>query len=278
MGDSTILPEFTNPPVVELALDVQFEILPRLRGPQLGLFWASIRDRFPVVEEQGPLSPMTAETFGRPSSQETRIELSLLDVPPVPRFWFLNQARTELVQVQPDRFIVNWRRVADDTEYPHYHQVRGRFTSEFEQFMTFVSKEGLGEVIPNQCAVTYFNHITAGRAWRGHGELDKIFTAWKVPDESSLLPEPDDVRLSARYVMTADAGEPLGRLSVELQPSFRRSDNMPIYVLTLTARGRPDGNGTEGILRFFDSGHRWASRAFIALTTQEMHDEWGAQR
>jgi hypothetical protein len=40
------LPEFDNPPVVEVALSVQFEALATLRTPQIGLLWQEFRDRF----------------------------------------------------------------------------------------------------------------------------------------------------------------------------------------------------------------------------------------
>jgi hypothetical protein len=46
-------------------------------------------------------------------------------------------------------------------------------------------------------------------------------------------------------------------------------------VMNLVARGRSDGEGIDGVLRFFDSGHTWATRTFLALTTPEMHTIWG---
>lgn len=269
--------DFAKPPVLEVALDVQFEGLPRLRGHHLGLFWSRVRDRFPIVEEQVALAPLTVETFGVPTSQEAHIELSLLSAPPVPRLWFLNKAGSELIQIQQDRFIVNWRRVEEDEEYPHYGSVRATFEAEFRRFQSFLAAEELGDMLPNQCAVTYFNHIAAGDVWHKHGELDKIFTMWKSPNESPRLPEADDVKLTARYVIPGATGAPIGRLNVELQPAFRRSDNVPIYTMNLTARGKPNGEGLEDVLRFFDQGHLWASRAFIALTTPGMHKEWGGR-
>jgi uncharacterized protein (TIGR04255 family) len=269
--------EFERSPLIEVALDVQFESLPKLRGPHLGLLWGQVRDRFPVVQEQAILAPLTIEAFGVPVPQESHLELNLLDPPPVSRLWFEDESGSELIQVQQDRFIVNWRRVNDHAEYPHYRYVREFFEAECQRFQSFVAAELHGDVIPNQCAVTYFNHIIAGKTWQHHGEVDKVFTVWKAPNDSAGLPELNDVKLTARYVITGDTGDPLGRLHVEVQPAFRRSDDVPIYVMSLTARGRPDGEGLDGVLRFFDNGHLWASKAFIALTTPEMHEEWGAK-
>jgi hypothetical protein len=40
-------PDFADPPVVEVALSVQFDPLSALRTPQIGLLWAEYRTRFP---------------------------------------------------------------------------------------------------------------------------------------------------------------------------------------------------------------------------------------
>ena len=42
---NTPLPEFDNPPVIEVALSVQFETLANLRTPQIGVLWQEFRDR-----------------------------------------------------------------------------------------------------------------------------------------------------------------------------------------------------------------------------------------
>ena len=52
---SQSLPDFDNPPLIEVALSVQFDPLEQLRTPQIGLLWAEFRDRFPVTQEHVPL-------------------------------------------------------------------------------------------------------------------------------------------------------------------------------------------------------------------------------
>ena len=58
------LPSYENPPVVEVALSVQFEGPQTLRTPELGLFWQGLRDRFPKLEEHPPLDSVIGQ-FGR---------------------------------------------------------------------------------------------------------------------------------------------------------------------------------------------------------------------
>ena len=61
-GGHKPLPEFEGPPVVEVAVSVQFDA-PVLDGPLIALRWGQVRDRFPLREETSPLTP-TIETFG----------------------------------------------------------------------------------------------------------------------------------------------------------------------------------------------------------------------
>src|SRR5688500_8008989 len=120
------LPEFDNPPVVEVALSVQFEKLEGLRVPQLGRIWHAFRNRFPRTEEQMPLEP-AFEQFGVPTTGKPEVRVELSSVPTTPRVWFLNEQGTELVQIQQDRFVRNWRKQTDDEAYPRYEYLRRSF-------------------------------------------------------------------------------------------------------------------------------------------------------
>src|ERR1700730_19364467 len=62
MIDQSPLPRFRNPPVSEVAIGVQFEA-PMLTPVHLGLFYQSVKARFPTVAVQAPLQPYF-ETFG----------------------------------------------------------------------------------------------------------------------------------------------------------------------------------------------------------------------
>jgi uncharacterized protein (TIGR04255 family) len=268
------LPDFENPPLSEVALSVQFEPLERLRTPQVGLLWAEIRDRFPKIEEHAPIEPVM-ERFGIPRGGMPEVRLQMLESPPAPRVWFLNEAGTELIQVQPDRFIHNWRKVGDGDKYPRYEHVRDTFRSELEAFQAILSREQIGQIVPNQCEVTYVNNIVSGAGWESHGQLGNVLTVFRAGYSDDKLAEPEDARLALRYVMRRDQGEPIGRLHVSAQPVFRRTDNVPMIALTLTARARPAGEQLDDVIRCLDTGRDAIVRAFASVTTPEMHKIWG---
>lgn len=268
------LPDFSNSPVVEVALSVQYDTLSRLRTPQLGLLWREFRDRFPVTEEHPPLDK-AVERFGAARVRRGEARIEMLASPPTPRCWFLNKPGTELIQVQHDRFIHNWRKAGTDEPYPRYSHVRRTFEEELNRFEMFVAREQLGDFSPNQCDVTYVNHIVSGKNWRTHGELDKVMTVYQQSFSDSFLETPEDAAIRMRFVIPNKDGEPIGRLHVALNSGYRSSDDRPLFILNLTARGAPLGKGIDGVLRFLDLGREWVVRGFTSLTTPLMHKEWG---
>jgi len=269
-----ILPDFTNPPVVEVALSLQFDPIKNLRTPQIGLLWNEFKKDFPQTEEHPPLEPVF-ERFGvAPKPGRPNVQLQILEAPPIPRCWFLNSAETELIQVQPDRFIHNWRKRQGDEDYPRYETLRKTLQMELERFQSFVDRENLGTLSPNQCEVTYVNHIMLPEG-NHHGHLNRILAPVSLQSTDTFLSETEEAKVALRYVITNEAGSPIGRLHVVAEPAFRIRDGQPMYVLTLTARGGPSGSSIEDALQFMDIGREWVVRGFAAVTTIEMHRTWG---
>jgi len=266
-------PNFGKPPVTEVVLSVQFNPIEKLRGPQIGLLWAAFKNQFPEVEEHVPLEPVL-ETFGVRPAQQVSVKFELSDVPPISRTWFLNERGDQLIQIQQDRFIHNWRKLAEEDEYPRYSNLISSFRSELEQFGHFLKQEQLGDLSFNQCEVTYVNHIFANGVWSGHGDLNKVLTLWAGKHSDSFLPEAEDVRLATRYIIPGSENNPVGRLHVVATPAFRISDKRALIVLNLTARCRPDGEALEGVFNSLNKAHEWVIRGFTSITTEQMHQVW----
>jgi uncharacterized protein (TIGR04255 family) len=197
-----------------------------------------------------------------------------VDAPPVPRCWFISDDGTELIQVQQDRFIHNWRRARPTDEYPRYEQVRQRFVRDFETFEGFLHREGLGTLELNQCEVTYLNHIEPSGTGNSLGDLDKVITIITRQYSDDYLGSPETIAFDAHYLME-EAGRPRGRLHITSRPQARLVDGSMVLALSLTARGAPLGPGFEDALRFLDLGRNWIVRGFTSITTKPMHQLWG---
>jgi len=269
------LPEFENPPVVEVAISLQFKPFELIRAAHFGILWESLRrEGFSRVEDHGELEP-AFEEFGTKSGGRVGVRFQAFDdAPPLPRIWFLNQARNELIQVQRDRLIVNWRLGARSEPYPRYVNILKRFRSALEIFLAFTAAENLGNLVPTQCEVTYVNHMRSGLGWINHGEIYKVICPWRNQYSDGYLSTPEDVGFVARYRMVNEAGAAIGRLHVHLQPAFQNSDGQPIFAMNLTARGQPEPADLNGAFRLFDLEHEWIVRGFTSITTKNMHDIW----
>ncbi len=268
-------PEFDEPPVVEVAISLQFKPLESLRTPHFGLLWNVFRtEGYSRIEEHGELEP-AFEDFGESAVPKVGVRVQAFDdAPPPPRVWFLNEPQNELIQVQRDRLIVNWRRGAHSEVYPRYLHIIQRFRSALGSFIDFAASAKLGGIVPTQCEVTYVNHMPSGMGWSKHGELDRLVTTWQNRYSDEYLSTPEDVEFRVRYRMDDDTGKPLGRLHVVLQPAYRTTDNQPIFVVNLTARGNPEPGDLEGAFRLFDREHEWIVRGFTSITSKHMHKLW----
>jgi uncharacterized protein (TIGR04255 family) len=247
---------------------VQFDRLSAARTAHFGLYWNEVYGRFPKTEERVELQPVV-ERLPDLSQSGVGIQFEALEAPPTPRFWFTNAGGTELIQLQRDRFVKNWRKVGEGDEYPRYEHVKDGFVRDFSGFRDFAARHQLGAVRINQCEVTYINHIVAGRGWNTYADISKVFTAWKQP--TAVYPGPaQDLMFRARFPISDQRGTFVGRLYVTMQPGMHLPDGAPMFVLDLTARGQI-GDGTA----FFDLGREWIVRSFAELTTPDMHMVWG---
>jgi uncharacterized protein (TIGR04255 family) len=227
-----------------------------------------------VVEEHPPLNAVS-ERFGSPGASVPQVHMKMLESIPLPRLWFLNQPGTELIQIQQDRFVHNWRKVGEGDAYPRYERLRGTFRTELESFQSLVMRERLGSILPNQCEVTYVNHIIADNGWTTHAQLGDILTVFQSKYSDTRLGDPEDARLTIRYILFDESRKPSGRLHVEAQPAFRRSDNKAMYIVSLTARLRPQGQCVEDVVCCIDLGRDAIVGAFASITTPIMHKIWG---
>ncbi len=268
------LPDFDNPPVIEIALSIQFDALAGLRTYHFGLLWAKYKERFPKVEEYPPISPVV-ETFKPQVSSNVSVRLELMESPPMSRWGFVSEKGDEVIQIQRDRFVHNWRKADNSVEYPHYDHIRETFRRELRVFYEFLSHEGIGEPTINQCEVAYINHLVEGEGWRHHSQMCDVLTLLKSQEDASPL-EPEDVRFAARYVIRseADGKELLGRLHIGVEPAYRATDEKAVFIMPLVARGKPEGEGIEGALKFLDRGHELIVKGFTYVTSEQMHKIW----
>lgn len=266
------LPDFSHPPVDEVALSLQFSPIPAFGVPHFGLYWQRIRNEYPRFEVQPTIANRT-EQFGPSANLGQQIGVSFMASPEI-RCWYLDQSGNRLIQVQHDRFVHNWRKISGTEAYPRYPDLRERFEEEWKRFGAFLREEDLEQPKINQCEVLYANHIEYDSGWNGYGELDKVIAALATPrSKNRFLPHPERVGMHVIYRLEETAG----RLYVTFGPVIRARDGKEVLQMTLTARGAPKSSNEEDVFAWLDLGRKWVVRGFADFTTENMHKVWGKQ-
>ncbi|MDP1858497.1 MAG: TIGR04255 family protein [Gemmatimonadaceae bacterium] len=268
------LPEFVQPPVVEVVMSVQFEELSSFQPVHFGLLWERWRSRYPLTSHHAPIAP-SVELDGAKGFEQASI--SFEETFPVGRCWYQSVDKHSIVQVQPNRFTFNWRKIDDGTEYPRYEQLKELFRAELAVFQSFLRDNDLGSVAPTQCELTYVNHLPQGIGWTRQADLHLVLSTWEPTKSGGLLPDIEGARLAWHYRFV-DGESLLGRLYVQVQSARKKDDDTPLIVLQMIARGNPIGEGTDGVFSFAERAHEWIVRGFAEITTSHMHTVWGRSR
>jgi len=271
MDQDLSLPSYSNPPLDEVAADMQFATLP-LKAVDVGAFHALIEADYPNSLDVPPLPP-TFETvgpgFAPPFAINMRTDL-------LPRSWFVSSDDEHVVQFQADRLIVNWRMRPAGGAYPRYPEVRRRFVAAYEALVRFVHRRGYPDIVPNQCDLTYFNKVPLpeGVTW---GEIHQLLRGMELRTGPEWTEGFEDYQMALGRSLPLQPQGALRRLLVECRP-VQTGPTQKAWALNVIVRGRPGADNLNGVLKFFDMAHIEIVNCFTAITTETMHTEWGRQR
>jgi uncharacterized protein (TIGR04255 family) len=258
-----------------------------------GRFARELRDELPRRTRQG-LVPRNEEKFDQRRVQAS-FEIRFEGAADLPRIVFESEDRVELVQLQPHRLTLNWREATPNAAYPRYKALRKRFRQLLK--LLFDSLDELDQRHPVELSeVTYVNPIeypgdaATDHVGRTHPDPANIINRFKHRPSDAFLPEAEDVHLQTRWRIADQAGEPIGRLHLSVEPGLRppqptsadltqadlaTSDLTPIYLVNLTARVMSAADTVDRVMKALDVAHEWVVLGFEDLTTAAMHDYWG---
>ncbi len=156
----------TKPPIVEVVCGFFFPPI-AVTPLFVGKYWAAKK------EKDFPRTDLQPAVFDRPS-----VVLGG-GVSPV-RSWLLSAEEDLVLQIQPDRFYLNWRRQGDGA-YPHFEDhgevtgVLSRSLAELSEFSAF-TREHLAGVAPQprQLELTKVDFLERGKHWSDVAELARL--------------------------------------------------------------------------------------------------------
>jgi uncharacterized protein (TIGR04255 family) len=270
VSETTTLPDFEDPPLIEVVHGVQFRPL-NLSVVHPGQFYQRIANRYPQVQAREPLAPVR-EVFG-PASFMQGLRLEMAPPAEMPRAWFVSADNANIVQVQKDRLLFNWRFIENGASYPRFAAMKAEFGRLYTEMENFAASASLGDVAPDQVEITYISHFSAKDGDGNPPNPASVLRIWSDtlgPEWSHPL---EDVSFSARYQIVGSTGAPIGRLYATLatlfQPPGRR-----LLQLELTARGAPQSPDWNGVAIFLDIAHDHIVRCFAGITTPAAHAAW----
>lgn len=277
MTELSQLPSFRRPPLGEVVLVLQFEQLAKLDLRHIGDLASRFGDKYAKFDTHAPLDP-TVERFDGPRAGRA-MKIEMVDVPLFPRIWLTDISGEELVQIQRDRLMHNWRHTPIGAEYPRYPRLRDQFATDWAVLSEFIAERQLGELLPTQCEVAYVNQIEIGSGELAHDDPSRYFSFFNPVVASYGQAEFEAVTFSMSGVAKENTarGVQVGRLFVEVTSGVNIARRKPTYQFSLTLRGAPLARDLDGVLAFFDFARQRIVRAFTELTTSGMHKVWERQ-
>jgi len=250
--------KFDNPPINELVIATYFSpSLADLRAEHIGLFWSSIQKSFPRSQNAVPIGGTDI------------IGLGPGDIFPLPRFWFISEDDTTLIQIQKNAFLFNWRK--KESDYPHFENVKEQFDKYFLEFEKFLKDfVGIDKVYIDHCELTYVNLIRPCELFQGIKDIKKIIPSITFPNTG--LEEPTHIHTKTIYKKDKDM-----QLRVTIEDRVLKEDKgeqNPILYFELRSSGKlaePLKNEAD---RWFEKAHDVIGESFLKMVSADAQNFW----
>jgi uncharacterized protein (TIGR04255 family) len=206
---------FTNPPIVEIVLGVQLSESVFTNEEIVSIYTSYLKDNFPKIEENLPL-PSIVEEY---NNQTITTILPGFNS----RKLFISKNDNEVIQLQSNRILFNWRKINDTALYP-------RFENVFENLLNYlnlIDKKIKCKHLINQFEITYIDHFQIDLFDLSSFNISEIFNIMHNNENFT--------NVSVVYTIPQQVIN--GNLNIKFQSAIRNNDNKKIIVLDTTCRG-----------------------------------------
>lgn len=250
---------FENPPISELVIAAYFDPpLFAFRNEHVGAFWSRIRDEFVTVEQVQPV--------GGPQAMVQTADEAF----PMPRFWFISEDETHLIQIQKNAFILNWRR--RDASYPFFAEnLKPTFDKYFGTFEEFAMAEaGEDELKFDLCELNYVNVVESGDYWQGPQDTANVIPSFSLPDSGVALSGSPAFKCNFVYTLDSDL-----QLHIVIRTAAKAEEpDTPVLIFDIRGTGRLNGVGKSVADRWYMRAHDAITECFLGLTNKEIREKY----
>ncbi len=257
------IPEFSAPPVVEVAIGIEFV-------PILGLDVIRLTD---IVRDWSPDYPDSQQAPALvpaipPGTAFLPLQISASNL----RLWAIQSDQRRLIQVQHDRLILNWRRLNDPAgTYPSYKILIGEFSKRWSEFVVKLKGMGFERPRPLVGEVTYVNVISLADFDNDPGNVISLFA------QPNPLGDPAFSTVSEGFDVTIGE-EVCGQMTVQyvhgVDPIAGRVDALTVSS-RVTFPSSPAADEGVPVVPELDRAHVVSVGGFARVTTHRAHEMWG---
>jgi len=246
-----VLEKLESPPINEVVCGFVFEPIRGLDPLLLGTYWQARRSDFPKRDLHPPIVDAPV----------------LLHATSPVRCWFIGADDVFLLQIQPDRFYLNWRRRDDD--YPRFSDHPGKgpgilslALKEFDLFADFCSAEMGIRPVPLRLDLAKIDIFENPLHWKDLNDLVKMIP-WLNPFSAFATSQKPDIAL--RYSEQRGSGT----LSVSVD-TVRPVDDAERPLLKIETR--LSDIAANDIRSDFQKANTALNEVFAALIPKEERD------
>lgn len=247
--------KYQNPPINELVIGVYFDSpILQMRSEHAGLFWCQLIDKFPSSLQNVPIGQNFGETVPG-------------EIFPMPRFWFISEDDSYLLQIQRDAILLNWRKRQEN--YPHYEPIKSIFDECLDKYQNFCTEIfGLPDFPIRRCDLTYINIISEEEYFNNFDDVGVVLPSFSPPiiDEGGSRPAAFNLRYD--YFVNSDLS-----LIVSLQSRRDQTTETDALYLELRGSGELETQSRAEADRWFGRAHNVIGDAFNTLTNLEIQTE-----
>ena len=244
---------FRNPPINEVVVSTYFNPpLSDLRSEHIGLFWGAIKEDFPVVSQHPPVG--------------TGLDVSPEEAFPMPRYWLIAENEINLIQVQKNAFIFNWRR--KNEEYPRFHKdIKPNFDKYYGRFSEFIRSETNMEYPTiDLCELAYVNTLEQCEYWKDPKDTANIIPSFSIVNLGEKYSNPAGFNCNYTHGISNDL-----QLNISIRSIARvRQPDTPVLIFEIRASGRLGQVAKSGTDEWFERAHDAIIECFLAMTSREI--------
>lgn len=251
---------FKYPPINEVVISTYFNpTLSDLRNEHVGLFWGKIKKEFPVVRQQLPIEKATSSAIV--------LDVTANEPFPMPRYWFVADDEINLIQVQKNAFMFNWRR--RDNEYPRYHKIKPKFDKYYDRFSEFIRSEiKLPDPSIDLCELTYVNILERCDYWTGPQDTKNVIPLFPVPKINDN--EFSGFNCNYAYKVLNDL-----HLNISIRSGIRtQQKDVPVLLFEIRANGLLGRVAKSAADEWFENAHDAIIGCFLDLTSEDIRNQF----